>query len=67
VLVTQVDEDSPGMEAGLTPGDIIIEANRKRVSDVNGLYRIMEKSAANKPVLLLVDRDGRTIFITINQ
>jgi len=65
VLVTQVDEDSAGMASGLTPGDIIIEANRKAVADADSLNRIMEKSAGNKPILLLVDRDGRTIFITV--
>ena len=65
VLVTQVDEDSAGMEAGLVPGDIIIEAERKQVADAASLNRIMEKSPRNKPILLLVDRDGRTFFITI--
>ena len=65
VLVTQVDEDSAGMEAGLAPGDIVIEAERKTVSDVASLNRILEKSPRNRPILLLVDRDGRTFFATI--
>ena len=66
VLVTQVDEDSPGMEAGLAPGDIIIEANRKTIPDMAALNRILESASPGRPILLLVDRDGRTIFITIN-
>jgi serine protease Do len=65
VLVTQVDEDSPGLEAGLAPGDIIIEADRKTIADVAALNRILDRSSPGKPVLLLVDRDGRTIYITI--
>ena len=66
VLVTQVDEDSPGLEAGLAPGDIIIEANRKTIPDMAALNRVMENASPGRPILLLVDRDGRTIFITIN-
>ncbi len=47
----------------LRPGDVILEANQRRVRRASDLRLAYEK--ARRRVLLLVYRDGRTFFVTI--
>jgi Do/DeqQ family serine protease len=64
LLVQNVTPDSRAADAGIQPGDVIVEANRKPVRTVDEL-RSAVRSTPNRPVLLLVHRDGREIFLTI--
>lgn len=58
-----IDTTSP-VRGGLQQGDVIQEANRQAVGDVAGLNRAMQNSG-NQPVLLLIDRNGITIFLVV--
>ncbi|MCX7927499.1 MAG: Do family serine endopeptidase [Candidatus Omnitrophica bacterium] len=40
VVVVKVKEDSPAADAGIMPGDIILEINHQRISSVNDFNRI---------------------------
>jgi Do/DeqQ family serine protease len=64
VFVQDVNPDGRAAEAGIQPGDVIEEANRQPVKSVEEL-RSAVRSSANKPVLLLVNREGRDIFVTV--
>ncbi len=64
VIVTHVEPGSPADDAGLLKGDIIIEANRKRVKNVDDFNRIFEESRRHKRILLLVKRRS-TMFFTV--
>ncbi len=65
LLVVQVGEGSPAAEAGLAGGDIIIEADEQVVSDETAFNRITAKHTHGGTLLLLVDRGGSTIYITL--
>ncbi len=55
-LVTEVEPGSPAERAGLSRGDIIVEADRKEVSNVKGFYAVV--SSAKKSYLLRVRKAG---------
>jgi len=59
-----VNPDSRAADAGLREGDVIREVNRKPVDTVDGL-RSAVRSTTNRPVLLLVEREGHTLFVTV--
>jgi Do/DeqQ family serine protease len=68
VVVQQVDPDGRAADAGIQPGDIILEVNRQPIQSVDDL-RSAVRSAAEKPALLLVRRqagdDARDLFVTV--
>jgi Do/DeqQ family serine protease len=65
VLVRDVDSLSPAAEAGIQPGDVILQANRQPVADVPALQKIV-RGSGDRPVLLLLNRQGRTFFVSVH-
>ncbi len=65
VVVDQVDSGSRAAEAGLQRGDVIQQVNRKPVTNVNEFKQAMSTTTKDKPVLLLVNRQGNTLFLAI--
>ncbi|MDO8990303.1 MAG: DegQ family serine endoprotease [Sideroxyarcus sp.] len=63
VLITDIAEGSPAAAAGLQPGDLIAEANRKPVSSVKELQTILDKSADQ--LLLLIKRREGSFFAVL--
>jgi serine protease Do len=64
VVVAQVAQDNPALNA-LQQGDVIMELERKPVANVKEYSEIVSKIGAKDGVLLLIYRDGATIFITL--
>jgi S1-C subfamily serine protease len=64
VVVEDVNPDGRAADAGIQPGDVIQEVNRQAVGSVDELRAAVRK-AANRPVLLLVNREGRDLFVTV--
>jgi serine protease Do len=64
LVITDVSPDSRAADAGLQEGDIIVEVNRQPVQSADELRAAVRKTT-NRPVLLLVERDGRTLFVTV--
>ena len=64
LVITGVNPDSRAADAGLREGDVIQEVNRKPVDSVDDLRDAVRKTT-NRPVLLLVEREGQTRFVTI--
>ncbi len=62
VVVTDIDPASKMADSGLEKGDVIQEVNHQAVTNVSEFQSAIGK-AGNEP-LLLVSRDGRTLFIT---
>jgi len=65
VLVTAVEGGSVGEESGLKAGDVILEANKKATKSAKDFSKVAGEIAKGQGVLLLVYREGMTIFITM--
>ena len=64
VVVDDVDPDSRAASAGLQAGDVIKQINRQPVASVDEL-RAAVKKTTDRPILMLVSRDGRDLFLTV--
>jgi Do/DeqQ family serine protease len=64
LVVEDVDPDGRAADAGMQAGDIIQEVNRQPVRTVDELRAAVRKTT-DRPALLLVNRQGRDIFITV--
>jgi S1-C subfamily serine protease len=62
LVISDVDPSGPAAEAGIQPGDVIVEANRQPVRSGADLQRALAKGGQ---VVLLINRQGRTSFVTI--
>ncbi len=61
VVVTDISPSSPVADSGLQRGDVIQEVNHQSVTNVSGFERAMQRAGKNP--LLLVNRQGHTLFI----
>ena len=64
ILIENVNPNSRAADAGLEAGDLIEEVNRQPVASVDDLSAAVKK-AADRPVLLLVNREGQEHFVTV--
>ena len=63
LLVYAVDESGIAWEKGLRRGDVLLEANNKKLRNLNDFNLIVEQALkTSKPINLLIIRNGRTIF-----
>ncbi|MGC3958170.1 MAG: DegQ family serine endoprotease [Verrucomicrobiota bacterium] len=58
VVVTKVDEDSAAGEAGLRPGDVIIEANRQPVRNEQELDELLGEAKGKRVLLRVFNQAG---------
>jgi serine protease Do len=65
LYVAEVEPDGPAADAGLRPGDVIEQVNRKPVTDVAELKAAV-KSSGGRPALVLVSRKGDSLYLTID-
>ena len=63
LVIQDVQDDSRAADAGLRPGDVIEEVNRQPVQSVADLRSALEKGG-DRPLLLLVNREGNQVFVT---
>jgi serine protease Do len=65
VVIRAVAPDSLGEEAGLLPGDIIREIDRKPIRNLSDYKKIMASAVQQKSVLFLIQRQDNTIFLAL--
>jgi serine protease Do len=65
-VVTEVKPDSAAAEAGLKPGDVIQEINRKPVKTADEAVRLTENTT-DKTTLLRVWREGGSHFVVVDE
>ena len=65
VIIAAVDPGSPAADAGLRPGDLIVEVNKKGVSSAEEADKRI--AAAGDSVLFLVKRGDGTLFVAVNR
>ena len=64
IVVSQVDPNGPAADAGVQQGDVIQEVNRLPTRNANEFRAALERSGS-RPALVLVNRQGRTIYLTL--
>jgi serine protease Do len=65
VVVDQVNPASRAADAGLQQGDVIQQVNHQSVTSVKEYSQAVGASKKDDPVLLLVDRNGSTMFLAV--
>lgn len=65
VVIVRVRPGSTAEEVGVREGDIVLEVNRQAVTSVKAFERIADKLPKDQAVLLLLKRQGRTIYLTL--
>ena len=63
IQIDAVTESSPAQQAGMRSGDVLISINGQSVTDVDPAIAIIRENL-DKPVVMLVDRNGEKITIT---
>jgi serine protease Do len=65
VLVESVEDGGRAQTAGLARGDVIVEVDHQPVAGVDSLQQALRRHPAGKPVLMLVRREGHTLYLAV--
>jgi serine protease Do len=65
LAVVQVAPGSAAAEAGLTRGDVIVEVEQQPVVSIEGFKQKIGAHAKGDTILLLVNREGATRYVTL--
>jgi serine protease Do len=65
VVITQVEPGSRAEAAGLRRGDLLLEANRKKIHKTSDWEAILKSSSKGNRLLILVHRGETTFFTTL--
>jgi serine protease Do len=65
LVVVQVESNSPAGEAGMKPGDMILEVDQVEVEDLKAFNRKIEGYKVGDTVLFLVKRRTATLYLTV--
>ena len=66
VMVTAVQPGGTAAEAGVRDGDILLFLGKARITSPSELKRLTEKLEPGKTVVVRVQRDGRSLFLTLD-
>jgi serine protease Do len=64
VVVTSVEPDSGAEKAGLMPGDVIREINRRPVKSVKDFEKMAAGVKKGENILILINRRGNSLFLS---
>ncbi len=65
LVVVEVGRNTPAEEAGLRPGDLILEIDRQEVRTLSEYREKISEYEEGDTVLFLVRRGGNTLFLTL--
>jgi serine protease Do len=66
IVIRNVQPDSPGADAGLQPGDVVLEVNHAKIESVDDFLAQARKAKQDKKgALLLVQRGNATLYTVI--
>ena len=64
-MVKRVEDGSPAGNAGIRPGDVILEVDRQPVKDAAGLRQLVDKHGKGSPMIVLLQRENATIYVAV--
>jgi len=64
-VIVGVVPKSPAARSRLRPGDVIVSVNRERVESARDVVAAISQHDTERPVLLLVQRDGMERYLAI--
>ncbi len=65
VIITEVADGSPAEDAGLRPGDIILEIDKKGITDLKQYAQAVSNAKPGSTILILVKRADTTIYAAL--
>ncbi len=65
LVVAGVKDGSPAAEAGLQPGDVIVQVNRKPVRTIAELRKALAAQKAGEPTLFQIHRKDASLFVAV--
>ncbi|MEO1560495.1 MAG: HhoA/HhoB/HtrA family serine endopeptidase, partial [Cyanobacteria bacterium J06632_19] len=65
VLLIRIMRGSPASQGGLKAGDVIVSINNQSVKRNEDVQKIVENSKIGQPLNLKVERNGRTVNLTV--
>lgn len=65
IVIKAVENDSAAQRAGLRPGMIVLEANRKEVKTVSAFSEVLSNADTGEPVLLLIQHRGVMRYLIV--
>jgi serine protease Do len=65
LVVAQVEANSSAAEAGLAPGDIILEVDQEPLKSLGEFNKKITSYGAGDTVLLLINRRGTSLYLTL--
>ena len=65
VVVVQVDDNTPAAEAGVRPGDIILEVDQAPVENLDQFNRTIGTYKERDTILFLIKRGEATLYLTV--
>ena len=66
VVVRSVGDGSPAADAGVRPGDVIVEVDHHRVASVAEMKRALERHPKNAPVVVLLRREDQSLYVAMD-
>jgi serine protease Do len=64
-VIVKTDPDSKAYEAGIRPGDIILQINQKNIPNLDAYKKAAGAIRSKDRILLLVRRKGEDLFVTL--
>ena len=65
IVVNEVEAGSAAAEAGIRPGDIVVQLGYSRIDDIQEYRQVVSKLPENTPILIRFYRQGWAVSITI--
>ncbi|MEO0456523.1 MAG: HhoA/HhoB/HtrA family serine endopeptidase [Cyanobacteria bacterium P01_A01_bin.114] len=66
VVILGLVRNSPAVQAGLQPGDVIVRMNGQAILDAEQVQSIVQGTEIGEPIELEIDRDGRGIGLRVS-
>ncbi|MEM9164977.1 MAG: HhoA/HhoB/HtrA family serine endopeptidase [Cyanobacteria bacterium P01_F01_bin.4] len=66
VVILGLVRNSPAVQAGLQPGDVIVQMNGETVVDAEQVQGIVQGTEIGEPIEVEIDRNGQTIGLNVS-